>query len=159
MAKVWKIKGVKPQKSYRENASIILSAKIAEVYSWENYIGNSQNVEELHNMRISIKRLRYSMEFFSVNYDQEFNELLQILVDLQKLLGEIHDCDVGQDVLTGYLKDSSQEDNADAMGIDTLISRYRQTRRKKYQEFLAHWASLQAKDFKGQLLRLIEKSK
>ena len=159
MAKAWRVKGVKPQKSYRRNASIILSAKIAEVYSWESYIDDPKNIEELHNMRISIKRLRYSMEFFAINYGQKFDEFLQVWVDLQKLLGEIHDCDVGQDVLTGYLKDSSQEDNADAMGIDTLISRYRQTRRKKYQEFLAHWASLQAKDFKGQLLKLIEKSK
>ena len=104
MAKAWKVKGVKPQKSYRRNASIILSAKIAEVYSWDNYIGDPENIEELHNMRISIKRLRYSMEIFSVNYDQKFNESLQIWVDLQKLLGEIHDCDVGQDVLTDYLK-------------------------------------------------------
>ena len=91
MAKAWKIKGVKPQKSYRRNASIILSAKIAEVYSWDNYIGDLGNIEELHNMRISIKRLRYSMEIYSVNYDQKFNESLQIRVDLQKLLGEIHD--------------------------------------------------------------------
>ena len=68
MAKAWKVKGVKPQKSYRRNASIILSAKIAEVYSWDNYIGDPENIEELHNMRISIKRLRYSMEVFSVNY-------------------------------------------------------------------------------------------
>ena len=157
MAKAWKVKGVKPQKSYRRNASIILSAKIAEVYSWDNYIGDLGNIEELHNMRISIKRLRYSMEIFSVNYDQQFNESLQIWVDLQKLLGEIHDCDVGQDVLTDYLEAHSQEGSADTLGVNALIQRYRQTREEKYQEFLKRWSSLQKEDLKGNLLRIIKK--
>ena len=157
MAKAWKVKGVKPQKSYRRNASIILSAKIAEVYSWDDYIGDPENIEELHNMRISIKRLRYSMEIFSVNYDQKFNESLQIWVDLQKLLGEIHDCDVGQDVLTDYLKADSQEGSADTLGVNALIQRYRQTREERYQEFLKLWSSLQKEDFRGNLLRIIKK--
>ena len=157
MAKAWKIKGVKPQKSYRRNASIILSAKIAEVYSWESYIDDPKNIEELHNMRISIKRLRYSMEFFSVNYDTEFNESLQIWVDLQKLLGQIHDCDVGQDVLTDYLKDQSQEGSEDTLGVNVLIQRYYQTREEKYQEFLKRWSSLQKEDLKENLLRMIKR--
>lgn len=157
MAKAWKVKGVKPQKSYRRNASIILSAKIAEVYSWDSYIDDPKNIEELHNMRISIKRLRYSMEFFSVNYDTEFNESLQIWVDLQKLLGQIHDCDVGQDVLTDYLKDQSQEGSEDTLGVNVLIQRYYQTREEKYQEFLKRWSSLQKEDLKENLLRMIKR--
>ncbi|MEE3194830.1 MAG: CHAD domain-containing protein, partial [Candidatus Poribacteria bacterium] len=139
---------MKPQKSYRRNASIILSAKIAEVYSWDNYIGDPENIEELHNMRISIKRLRYSMEIFSVNYDQKFNESLQIWVGLQKLLGSIHDCDVGQDVLTDYLKADPQEGGADTLGVNALIQRYRQTREERYQEFLKLWSSLQKEGMK-----------
>ena len=157
MAKAWKVKGVKPQKSYRRNASIILSAKIAEVYSWESYIDDPKNIEELHNMRISIKRLRYSMEFFSINYGQKFDEFLQVWVDLQKLLGEIHDCDVGQDVLTDYLEDQSQESSADTLGINALIERYHQIREEKYQEFLKRWSSLQKEDFKENLLRMIKR--
>ena len=57
-------KGIKPKKSCRWNARRILPVKIAEVYSWEKYIDAPHNIEELHNMRISIKRLRYSMEDF-----------------------------------------------------------------------------------------------
>lgn len=157
MAKAWRVKGVKPQKSYLRNASIILSAKIAEVYSWDSYIDDPKNIEELHNMRISIKRLRYSMEFFSVNYDTEFNESLQIWVDLQKLLGQIHDCDVGQDVLTDYLKDQSQEGSEDTLGVNVLIQRYYQTREEKYQEFLKRWSSLQKENFRRNLLRMIKR--
>ena len=160
MAKAWKIEGLKSQKSYRKNASIILPIKIAEVYSWDKYIDDPQNVEGLHNMRISIKRLRYSMEFFSVNYGKKFGELIQVWVDLQRLLGDIHDCDVGQDVLIDYLEDPSQRDNegVNVIGINTLILRYRQTRQERYQEFLTYWTSLQKKDFKGNLLGIIKKS-
>ena len=157
MAKAWRVKGVKPQKSYLRNASIILSAKIAEVYSWESYIDDPKNIEELHNMRISIKRLRYSMEFFSVNYDRKFDQFLQVWVDLQKLLGEIHDCDVGQDVLTDYVKDQSQESSVDTLGINALIERYHQTRGGKYRKFLKRWSSLQKENFRRNLLRMIKR--
>lgn len=64
VSKAWKTKGIKPKKSCRWNARRILPVKIAEVYSWEKYIDVPHNIEELHNMRISIKRLRYSMEDF-----------------------------------------------------------------------------------------------
>ena len=108
-------------------------------------------------MRISIKRFRYSMEFFSINYGQKFDEFLQVWVDLQKFLGEIHDCDVGQDVLTDYLEDQSQESSADTLGINALIERYHQIREEKYQEFLKRWSSLQKEDFKENLLRMIKR--
>ena len=61
------------------------------------------NVKELHNLRISVKRLRYSMESFTINYGEKFKELLKVLEDLQEHLGDIHNCDVVETVLTDYL--------------------------------------------------------
>ncbi len=107
VSKAWKTKGIKPKKSCRWNARRILPVKIAEVYSWEKYIDAPHNIAELHNMRISIKRPRYSMEAFSVNCGKRFSEPLQVWVNFQKLLGDIHDYDVSQNVLIDCLKNSS----------------------------------------------------
>ena len=68
MAKAHKVTGVAPLRSYHENARIILPQRLEEVYTWEPFIRDETRREELHNMRISIKRLRYTMELFRVAY-------------------------------------------------------------------------------------------
>ena len=104
MAKPRKIIGLNPNQSYRENARIVLPQKVEEVYSWEQFIRDPERREELHNMRISIKRLRYTMEFFAVNYDKHFTDFLETIIELQDILGDIHDSDVVLEVLTNYKK-------------------------------------------------------
>ena len=157
MAKAWKAKGIYPQLSYRWNAQVILAVKLEEVYSWSEFIRNPDNIKELHSLRISIKRLRYSMEFFAINYGKEFQDFLKILTDLQDQLGDIHDYDVIEMVLTDYLQGLlDREDNeSDVIGINVLILRYRDMRAAKYQAFLQQWDALEETDFKGQLLKIV----
>ena len=157
MAKAWKAKGIYPQLSYRWNAQVILAVKIQEVYSWAESIRNPDKVKELHNLRISMKRLRYSMEFFAVNYGEEFQDFLKVLADLQEQLGDIHDCDVVEIVLTDHLQSLPDQGDAetDAIGINALLLRYREMREVKYQTFLQRWDALEEADFEGQLLRVI----
>lgn len=157
MAKAWKAKGIYPQLSYRWNAQVILAVKIQEVYSWAKSIRNPDKVKELHNLRISVKRLRYSMEFFAINYGEEFQNFLQVLADLQEQLGDIHDCDVVETVLTDYLQElpDRRDTETDAIGINALLLRYREMRKVKYQSFLQRWDALEEADFKGQLLRTV----
>ena len=157
MAKAWKVKGIDSQRSYRWNAQVILTVKIDEVYSWAESIRNSDNVKELHNLRISVKRLRYSMESFTINYGEKFKDLLKVLEDLQEQLGDIHDCDVIETVLTDYLRELPDRKAADtdALGINALLSQYHGMRMAKYQAFLQQWDALEESDFKGQLLKII----
>ena len=167
MAKAHKITGVKPLRSYRENARIILPQKVEEVYTWESFIRDAARREELHNMRISIKRLRYTMELFSVAYgspkkdsrevtvmaDKRFIEFLGVIVDLQEILGDIHDCDVVLEVLTDYGTQAEQTDVAP--GIAKLIAQTKETRNVDYKTFLEKWEHLSAIDFKQKLLSLL----
>ena len=157
MAKAWKMKGIHPQSSYRWNAQVILAVKIEEVYSWAKPIRNPDKVKELHNLRISIKRLRYSMEFFTINYGEEFQNFLEVLADLQEQLGDIHDCDVIEVVLTDYLQalPDRGDKGTDAIGINALLLRYREMRKTKYQTFLQRWDALEEEGFKDLLLRVV----
>ena len=164
MAKTHKITGTKPMRSYRENARIILPQKVEEVYTWEPFIRDAARREELHNMRISIKRLRYTMELFRAAYEspkmyarevaavdnKRFTEFLGVIVDLQEILGDIHDCDVVLEVLTDYGTQSKQK--AAASGIAKLIAQTRETRNADYKTFLKKWEHLSAIDFKRKLL-------
>ena len=157
MAKAWKVKGIRKQRSYRHNAQIILAVKIKEVYSWAESIRNPDNIDELHNLRISVKRLRYSMELFVINYGEAFKNLLKVLEDLQHLLGDIHDCDVIETVLTDYLQALPDigDTEIDAIGTNALLLHYRDMRAAKYQAFLQQWIAFEEADFKGQLLKIV----
>lgn len=152
MAKPQKIIGLNPNQSFRENARTILPQKVEEVYSWEQFIQDPEKREELHNMRISIKRLRYTMEFFAVNYDKHFTEFIETIIDLQDILGDVHDSDVVLGVLTNY-KENLQP--TALPGVDILIARTRETRDIDYKAFLGKWKQLSAADFKQKLLALI----
>lgn len=176
MAKAHKIIGVKPLRSYRENARIILRQKVEEVYTWEPFIRDAARREELHNMRISIKRLRYTMELFRVVYefpeecskdgmmagDKRFAEFLAVIIDLQEILGDIHDGDVILQVLTDYAHQSASDAVASrslpATGkgdIAKLIDQTRETRKADYEKFLQKWEQLSKADFKRKLLSFL----
>ena len=159
MARVHKITGVAPLRSYRENARIILPQKVEEVYAWEPFIRDETRREELHNMRISIKRLRYTMELFRVAYGlptikSQYAEFLAVIVDLQETLGDIHDADV----VLGVLVDcTSQSGNRGSQinvppGAATLIARTKETRKADYETFLEKWDQLSTAGFKQKLL-------
>ena len=164
MAKAHKISGVQPLCSYRENAHIILPQKVEEVYAWEPFIRDVTRREELHNMRISIKRLRYTMEFFRIAYsssktdsknvptanDNLFTQFLTVIVDLQEILGDIHDCDVVLEVLTDYMHQSEQ--CVAVPGITKLIVQTKEARDADYEKFLKMWEQLSTADFKRKLL-------
>lgn len=163
MAKAHTIIGVKPLCSYRENARIILPQKVEEVYTWEPFIRDEARREELHNMRISIKRLRYTMEIFRAAYrlpktyakevSATYNELLTVIVDLQEILGDIHDCDVVLEVLTDYACQSGCETST--QGVDTLIDRTKEARKADYEIFLEKWEQLSTTNFKQKLLSFL----
>ncbi len=153
MAKPHSIEGVNPKQSFHENARIILPQKVAEVYSWEQFIQDPERREELHNMRISIKRLRYTMEFFAGIYDRDFRDFIDTTIELQDIIGDIHDSDVVLEVLTEY-KNTHQSNTM--LGIDTLIKRTRELRDADYARFLKRWEELSTTNFKQKLLTIIE---
>ena len=54
-------------------------------------ISNESNVEELHSMRKTVKKLRYVLELEPNN---SYQNIISNLKQLQTLLGYIHDCDI-----------------------------------------------------------------
>ena len=187
MAKAQKIIGVAPLRSYQENACIILPQRLEEVYTWEPFIRDETKREELHNMRISIKRLRYTMELFRVVYqkgcrssvvsrplkessvksgtsltenysaDSQYAEFLAVVVDLQEILGDIHDADVVLEVLADWTSQSGNSGRRIEVpaGIATLIARTQETRKADYETFLEKWDQLSAAGFKQKVLSFL----
>ncbi len=65
-------------------------------------MGDEGNMDELHSLRKDAKKLRYVLELFPAD---AHDKLITNLKFLQKLAGDIHDCDV----FVGYLEKNRRE--------------------------------------------------
>ena len=94
MAKARKVKGIKCSESVLLNARRIIEVRLAEVMSWSIYVDTPDNIEEIHNLRIAAKRLRYTLEMFSFAFPSGLKSLINEVKEIQEAIGEMRDADV-----------------------------------------------------------------
>lgn len=95
MNKKWEIKKIKNSKKLKSIADIILEQRINKLIDLiKNYL-QDKTVENLHDVRIALRRVRYNLELFLVCYDQAtFSKFYKKIENLQNLSGEVRDFDV-----------------------------------------------------------------
>ena len=98
MAKAHRVPGIRPKHSMRENAIRVIEVRLGELLGWRGALDDASRIEELHDMRIAAKRLRYALEMFDVCFSGS-KPLLKELTAMQDDLGAIHDLDVLAGVL------------------------------------------------------------
>lgn len=96
-----------------------ISVRLKKVYK-EYHSLDLYAYSQLHDIRIRIKRLRYSIEIFKEVLVDEGQQLLWILRDLQDALGNYCDNAIAERIVEDYLENSEQDDCEEA----------------KFQEFL-----------------------
>jgi CHAD domain-containing protein len=75
----------------RDVAKIVIPRRIEEVRGFAPRLLDPRDPEGHHEMRKSLKRLRYSMEFFAPCAGDDLKPQLKTLTALQDLLGEMND--------------------------------------------------------------------
>ncbi len=74
--------------------------------------------EELHDLRIRCKRLRYAAEFLSpYTQGKQLKQLIRSATNLQDTLGELHDGDVMLDMLRSLVESASHRDGGALEGV------------------------------------------
>ncbi len=94
MAKARPITGLDLQASTRENAHIILRERLADMNAYTQHIENPANIQELHDLRIATKRVRYTLEVFEEFLPEASKGFAEELAKLQDELGTLHDSEV-----------------------------------------------------------------
>ena len=126
-----------------------IQTRLDEFLFYEVYIFDPDRVEELHQMRINAKQLRYALEVFSDLYKQETDFALDISRQAQEYLGLIHDSDVWIDFLVEFMNKEMKRIkdfygyagpyNRIKPGIEYLIKNRKRERSRLYQAFLKDW--------------------
>ncbi len=149
-----------PQAAVRSKNDRLGSARVSEVMPgliWEQYGAvrayetvRSMSIEQMHALRIEVKRLRDGLEFFSEVLGQETHELVDLLVRLQDHLGALQDATVTKSLLAEYLIEQPQD--AGALAYQAAVDKEIKTRLNQFPEV---WKPIINKSFRKLLARLL----
>jgi len=113
-----------------------ISTKLAEVLALETFVHDEGAAAKHHELRIAIKRLRYTMEIFSTLYERGLADQISLMKRFQDLLGEMHDCDVWIQEFNVEMESMP----ADARyGVSQVLTHLSETRKSRYMNFASLW--------------------
>jgi hypothetical protein len=105
VSKAWPVNDIDPEAPVIQNARRVLAVRIAEFYSFEPVVRHPELSEALHDLRISAKRLRYTLELFRPQLGKAGERQIERVKAIQEVLGRLHDHDVRIDIIGDELSD------------------------------------------------------
>ncbi|QRN96125.1 CHAD domain-containing protein [Archangium violaceum] len=92
-----------------------------------------------HELRKVVKKLRYEAEIFRPSLRRTMEGLLEALVPLQELLGELHDSDVRLGLLEGFAAEGSASERTAARALLERVREERAERAARTARELQRW--------------------
>jgi CHAD domain-containing protein len=134
-----------------------IEAVLDRMSKWLNRSAASLSSNDLHELRIEFKGLRYTTEFFSDLYAGKMRRVIRGFVQFQDCLGLFQDAEVASQTLRRYSEKVMKKGavSADVMlGVGGLIQLQREIQEQQQAHFIRMWQSLpgQIKDLR-KLLR------
>lgn len=155
MARAWDVPGLTGRARFREAGGRIILTRWREMMSHRDGTLLGEDIEELHSMRVSSRRLRASMDAFADAFPRKsFRPYLRQVKEVTDVLGAARDLDVAIERLSGLLPRMQEDERP---GIEGLIARYRAERAAEDPQIAAVFAHLEETDFERRLDRYVHK--
>ena len=153
MAKSWDVEGLDPDQPLIEGVRKIIQTKFREAFFFRDAVIANIDIEAVHDMRVSLRRLWAAMRIFSncFDHDPEFERLIRKTRKLARRLGSVRDLDVLIEML--QKAQSLELSEPKLVALTTLIENSQKRRAKKHQELLEHLQKLEEKGFEEEFLR------
>jgi len=144
--KKWEIDGVKKRQSFCNASKIILKARLDHLINTIDNYFKDINVENLHDIRIALRRVRYNMELFIICFDRKiFLRFYNIIENLQDLSGLVRDLDVFKENISSLI---SEEHVKISRSVLIKVEEKRKTLENKLElELMKFLHSKSLKDF------------
>ena len=107
MKRKWEIEKLKNSRQIKRSANLILKNRIESLLSCTDKYFKDQTVENLHDVRIALRRVRYSMELFIVCYDKKvFLKFYNKVQSLQDISGAVRDVDISSENINSLIEEN-----------------------------------------------------
>jgi CHAD domain-containing protein len=171
-----KVKGLDADMPLDAALRRIAETRLDELHSFERAVHDPEAVEELHDMRIAAKRLRYVLEMSEPVLGAPAARGAKQAKKLQDVLGEIHDCDEHLPLVERHIARLREEDTAAVQGaakrnasdldpaalseaphrrhyagLEALAAYLRARREVLYRRFVREWTRLEKAGFRASL--------
>ncbi|MGH9766877.1 MAG: CHAD domain-containing protein [Blastocatellia bacterium] len=161
MAKPLKIRKISPDDRPENAAKRILRTRIKEFYSHWNDPDQTPTLEQVHNLRISGKRLRYSAESLRELYPDRLTLLIDLLKHSQDLLGAIQDCVTQRGVIEEQLtRMRRRKPQGDQIAVlEKIVSEYERRQSMLLAQFHETWRGMAMDEFRESLKAMASRAK
>lgn len=148
--KKWEIDGVKKRQSFCNASRIILKVRLDHLINTIDNYFKDINVENLHDIRIALRRVRYNMELFIICFDRKiFLRFYKIIENLQDLSGLVRDLDVFKENISSLITEEHVKVNRSVL---IKVEEKRKTLENKLElELMKFLHSKSLKDFNKML--------
>lgn len=143
--------------SFRKMSRAIILDRLKELEKLSNGLFRPFEVENLHEMRIAAKRLRYAMELFQQCWGRSIATYAKRTARLQTALGDVHDCDVWIESFGNEInKARKQKQDEHLKAFVWLLSHFVKLRTKHVRKAFDLWRDWEAEDASGKLRTLLD---
>ncbi len=161
MARPLRIKKISPADRAEKAGVRILRTRTKEFYSHWPDPDQMPTPEQLHNLRISGKRLRYSAESLRELYPDRLTLLIDLLKRNQDLTGEIQDCFTQREMIEQDLaRLRRRRPQSDQIAIlEKITSEYDRRQSMLFTQFHEIWRGMTLAEFRASLNAMISRAK
>jgi CHAD domain-containing protein len=146
-----------PDQTYNQVAGEIINDRLSDLEKLSDNLFKPFGVEELHELRIAGKRLRYAVELFDQCWSHSTLTIAKRISRLQTALGNIHDCDVWIESFGETLIDSrKQPEQSEMEAITWLLSHFMKVRIGYFRDAFAQWTDWETEDISGKLRHAVK---
>jgi CHAD domain-containing protein len=154
MAKAWQVEGLRPDAPLIDCARRILETRFREVLHYRRGTIAGRDIEQLHSMRVSTRRLRSAMRNFSQCFDRaQLRYHTAQIKEIADRLGAVRDLDVR---IAWLKKVRGTAPEAEHAGIDLLIARARRARAHARRPMAELLATLEREGYERSFLEFLQ---
>ena len=150
----------------RDQARPLVLAHLAETELLNDPLPPAEQTEELHALRLALKRLRYTLEFVAPAFAGQLDGYVTTLKGLQEILGDLHDADVWVTRLPRFLtkqekrlrrKGTPPEERSQILAdLEALLDDRRLHRAELYEQLHEDWQEQEQRGTWTRLRQLLE---
>ncbi len=139
-------------KQVLQKAYCQISFRLDDFLSFAEFVKKEDEILKHHEMRISAKNLRYTMEFFSRLYPDKLQNEIENIKAYQDILGEKHDFEVWIESIPEFLGQAKSlrkkiDEKQFYVALNNFLNFVKAERRQRYLGFVQLWTENQRLKF------------